>query len=72
MVFEAETCSTPATAWVADQSQPDKWALWSTDEVSRTATSSMAATSHTVAGHGPVATKPVLPKSLPRATTVVG
>ncbi|MEN6302366.1 MAG: hypothetical protein ABFD96_06555 [Armatimonadia bacterium] len=32
MVFEAETCSTPTTAWLADQSQPDRWTLWSTDD----------------------------------------
>ena len=32
LVFEAETCSTPQNAWVADQSQPDKWTLWSTDD----------------------------------------
>ncbi|MEN6346841.1 MAG: hypothetical protein ABFE16_16175 [Armatimonadia bacterium] len=31
LVFEAETCSTPESAWVSNQSKPDKWTLWSTD-----------------------------------------
>jgi hypothetical protein len=32
LIFEAETCSTPQSAWLADKSQPDKWTLWSTDD----------------------------------------
>ncbi|HEX2999206.1 MAG TPA: hypothetical protein VHR86_03095 [Armatimonadota bacterium] len=32
MVFEAEECSTPATAWGNDITPKDRWNLWSQDK----------------------------------------
>ncbi|MCX7817769.1 MAG: hypothetical protein N2652_00905 [Kiritimatiellae bacterium] len=31
LVFEAETVSSPTTAWTTNRSRPDRWNLWSTD-----------------------------------------